>query len=414
MLALCRDGPDGTPLDDTTRAALARRVETWAEQGIRALAVATRRLAGTGPFGHEVETGLTLAGFVTFLDRPKEGAARALTDLRGLGVSVRLITGDSLPVARHLAAMVGMPARRILTGRELEALGPEAVAPAVEASDLFVEVDPAQKERIIRILQAGGHTVGFLGDGVNDAPALHAADVGLAVDQAVDVAREAADLVLLERGLDIIRRGIEEGRRTFANTLKYILMTTSANLGNMVSMAGVSLFLPFLPLTAGQILLNNLLSDIPAVGIAEDRVDPELVDRPRRWEVRAIGRYMLAFGLLSSAFDVLTFAVLLAGFHASAPVFRTGWFVESLLTELSVALVVRTRRPTLRSRPGTLLLVSTLLLLALAVAIPYLPGAGVFGLRPLPAPVLAAVLGITLAYVVATEVQKRWYYRLRP
>src|SRR5689334_10472734 len=196
-----------------------------------------------------------------------------------------------------------------------------------------------------------GHVVGFLGDGVNDAPAMHAADTSLSVEHAVDVAREAADFVLLERSLDVIRQGIEEGRRTFANTLKYILITTSANLGNMVSMAAASLFLPFLPLTAGQILLNNFLSDIPAVGLADDSVDPELVAGPRRWDMRFIGRYMVEFGALSSVFDVLTFFVLLVGFQASAALFQTGWFVESLLTELAVALVMRTRRPFFRSRP---------------------------------------------------------------
>jgi Mg2+-importing ATPase len=228
------------------------------------------------------------------------------------------------------------------------------------------------------------------------------------------VAREAADFVLLERGLDVIRGGIEEGRKTFANTLKYVLMTTSANLGNMVSMAVTSLFLPFLPLTAGQILLNNFLSDIPAVGIAGDAVDAELVDRPRRWDMRFIGRFMVEFGLLSSAFDLLTFGVLLWGFQAGVEEFRAAWFVESLLTELLIALVVRTRRPCLRSRPGTTLLVSTLLLALLAPAIPYLPFARELGFAPLPAALTAAVLGITAAYVLAAELLKRWFYRPAP
>jgi Mg2+-importing ATPase len=256
-----------------------------------------------------------------------------------------------------------------------------------------------------------GHVVGFLGDGVNDAPAMHAADTSLSVDQAVDVAREAADFVLLERGLDVIRRGIEEGRRTFANTLKYLLVTTSANLGNMLSMAVASLVLPFLPLTAGQILLNNFLSDIPAVGIADDSVDPELVDHPQRWDMRFIGRYMLEFGALSSAFDLVTFVVLLVGFGASAAVFQTGWFVESLLTELVVALVMRTRRPFFRSRPGNLLLWLTLALIMASLALPYLPLAGVFGFVPLSPALLFAIVGIMLLYVAATELQKRWFYR---
>jgi P-type Mg2+ transporter len=276
---------------------------------------------------------------------------------------------------------------------------------------LFVEVDPNQKERIILSLKKSGHVVGFLGDGVNDAPAMHAADTSLSVEHAVDVAREAADFVLLERGLDVIRRGVEEGRRTFANTLKYVLMTTSANLGNMVSMAAVSLVLPFLPLTAGQILLNNFLSDIPAVGIAGDRVDPELVDRPRRWDMRFIGRYMAEFGAVSSIFDFLTFGALLVVFRASPELFRTSWFVESLLTELVVVFVMRTRRPVFRSRPGALLLGSTLALIPLSLAIPYLPFAGALGFVPLPWTVVLAVVAITGLYAGATELQKRWFFR---
>jgi Mg2+-importing ATPase len=220
--------------------------------------------------------------------------------------------------------------------------------------------------------------------------------------------------VLLERGLDIIRRGIDEGRKTFANTLKYVLITTSANLGNMVSMAAASLVLPFLPLTAGQILLNNFLSDIPAIGIADDSIDPELVARPRRWDIRFIGRYMVEFGILSSVFDILTFVILIAIFHASPELFRTSWFVESLLTELVVALIMRTRRPFFRSRPGRVLLLSTMALIPFAVAIPYLPFARVFGFVPMPGMLAGTVVAITLAYVAATEVQKKWFYRTEP
>jgi Mg2+-importing ATPase len=216
---------------------------------------------------------------------------------------------------------------------------------------------------------------------------------------------------LLERGLDVIRRGIDEGRRTFANTLKYVLITTSANLGNMVSMAAASLVLPFLPLTAGQILLNNFLSDVPAIGIAHDSVDPEMVARPRRWDIRFIGRYMAAFGILSSVFDLLTFGVLIVIFHASPALFRTGWFVESLLTELVVALIMRTRRPFFRSRPGRVLLLSTMALIPFAIAIPYLPFATVLGFVPMPGMLAVTVVTIALLYVAATEAQKRWFYR---
>jgi Mg2+-importing ATPase len=240
---------------------------------------------------------------------------------------------------------------------------------------------------------------------------MHAADTSLSVDQAVDVAKEAADFVLLERHLEVIRRGIQEGRKTFANTLKYILTTTSANLGNMVSMAAASLFLPFLPLLAGQILLNNFLSDVPAVGLADDSVDPELVERPRRWDMRFIGRFMIVFGALSSLFDFVTFGALLGLFAATAELFRTGWFVESLLTELVIALVVRTRRPVFRSRPGTLLLASTAAIIGVTFVTPFLPFAGVLGFTPLPGAVLVALIGITLLYIVATELAKVRFYR---
>jgi Mg2+-importing ATPase len=277
----------------------------------------------------------------------------------------------------------------------------------VRTADLFAEVDPTQKERILRALRRGGEVVGFFGDGINDAPAMHASDVAISVESAVDIAKATADLVLTRKDLDVIRRGVEAGRRTFANTLKYILMTTSANLGNMISMAVASVVLPFLPLTAGQILLNNFLSDVPAIGIATDRVDPELVARPRRWNTRYIARYMLRFGLLSSVFDGLTFVVLLVGFGATPEVFRTGWFVESLFTELVIALVIRTARRAWRSRPGRTLVWTTVAIGALGLALPYLPVAAAFGFVPIPVAMTAAIVGIAGAYVVGCELLKQ-------
>jgi Mg2+-importing ATPase len=411
VLDVCSRLPDGAPLDEAARSRLERQHREWTGRGIRVLAVAVRTLDAKARYVREDERDMTFAGFLTFFDRPKEGVKEAIAALGALGVSVKLITGDSRLVAQYVAALVGLRADRVVTGGQLDELHDEALWRAAERTDLFVEVDPNQKERIILSLKKMGHVVGFLGDGVNDAPAMHAADTSLSVDEAVDVAREAADFVLLERGLDVIRRGIEEGRRTFANTLKYVLITTSANLGNMVSMAVASLFLPFLPLTAGQILLNNFLSDVPAIGIADDRVDPELVSRPRRWDMRFIGRYMVEFGGLSSLFDFLTFTVLVAVFHATPEAFRTGWFVESLLTELVVALVMRTRRPFFRSRPGSLLLATTLALIPVVLAIPYLPFAGVLGFVHVPVMVMVFIVTITAAYVGATELQKAWFYR---
>jgi Mg2+-importing ATPase len=404
---------DACTLTLDQRAALEAQYQAFSERGIRVLAVATRALDPAGPFDRACERSLTFRGFLTFLDREKADVAQAIADLARLGVAVKIITGDARPVAQHVASRVGLHPERILDGAQLDALHDEALWHAAERTVLFVEVDPNQKERIISALRKTGHVVGFLGDGVNDAPAMHAADTSLSVEGAVDVARDAADFVLLERDLDVIRRGIEEGRRTFANTLKYVLMTTSANLGNMISMAIASLFLPFLPLTAGQILLNNFVSDIPALGLADDAVDPELVARPRRWDLRFIARFMIEFGLLSSAFDLMTFAVLIWGLRADPSLFRTTWFVESLLTELVVVMVVRTRRPFYRSRPGPLLFASTVVLAAVALAIPYLPLVGVLGFVPLPPAAVGAVAAITLLYVTAAELLKRWFYRER-
>jgi Mg2+-importing ATPase len=411
VLDACTTLVDGTPLDDRRRAELESHYAGWSKRGIRVLAVATKELSRKDGYDRTDEAALSFAGFLTFLDRPKEDVPRAIADLRRLGVAVKLITGDTRLVAEHVAALVGMGTQRVLTGAQLDELHDEALWREAERTDLFVEVDPNQKERIILSLKKMGHVVGFLGDGVNDAPAMHAADTSISVEHAVDVAREAADFVLIQQDLDVIRRGIEEGRRTFANTLKYVLTTMSANLGNMVSMAAASLFLPFLPLTAGQILLNNFLSDIPAVGIADDSVDPELIDRPRRWDQRFIGRFMIQFGLLSSLFDLLTFGLLLWVFHAAPAQFQTIWFVESLLTELAIALVVRTRRPFFRSRPGMLLLSLTLMLAVLTPMAPYMPFMAVFGFVPVPWTLTATVLGITAAYVVAAEGAKRWFYR---
>lgn len=411
VLDACSSLADGSPLDQQTRSELRQRYDEWGRGGIRVVAVATRQLTLQDKYGRECEQVLAFAGFLTFLDRPKEGAAQAIENLGRLGISIKLLTGDSKLIAEHVAGLVGLKNERVLTGGQIDQLDDAALWRDAPRTDLFVELDPNQKERVIQALRRGGHVVGFLGDGINDAPAMHAADTSLSVEQAVDVAREAADFVLLDRDLDVIRQGVEAGRRTFANTLKYVLTTTSANLGNMVSMALASLYLPFLPLTASQILLNNFISDIPAVGMADDNVDREMVERPRRWDMRFIGRFMVEFGLLSSLFDLLCFGTLLWVFHVSAEMFQTAWFVESLLTELAIALVVRTRRPFFKSRPGAVLLIATLMLAVLTPAIPYLPFVGAVGFVPIPAAVLGTLILITIAYVGAAELTKYWFYR---
>ncbi len=411
VLQACTRTTGHGALDDAVREELERRHLQWSQEGTRVLAVAVRTIERRDTYTRDDECDLAFAGFLTFLDRPKDDAAQAIAALGRLGVGIKVITGDNRFVTQHVARLVGLREDRLLTGRDLDELQDEALWREAERTDLFVEVDPNQKERVILALKRTGHVVGFLGDGVNDAPAMHAADTSVSVDQAVDVAKDAADFVLLERDLDVIRGGIEEGRRTFANTLKYVLITTSANLGNMVSMAAASLVLPFLPLTAGQILLNNFLSDIPAVGVADDAVDPELVEQPRRWDIRFVGRFMTEFGILSSLFDLVTFGVLIRLFHAGVETFRTGWFVESLLTELVVALVVRTRRPFYRSRPGALLFWTTVPMIGLAFAIAFLPFAGVFGFVALPGSLLAAISLITVVYVAAAELLKAHFYR---
>src|SRR5678815_4152266 len=409
-LETCTHLADGTPIDAAVREGLAARNRAWGADGIRVLALAARGIELRERYGVDDECELRLAGFVTLYDRPKEDARVAVAKLHALGVRVKMVTGDSRYVAHHVATEVGISKARLLTGEDLHGLTDVALVSAAANTDLFAEVDPNQKERILRALRKGG-AVGFFGDGVNDTPAMHAADVSISVESAVDVAKATADLVLTRKDLDVITRGIEEGRRTFANTLKYILTTTSANLGNMMSMAVASLVLPFLPLTAGQVLLNNFLSDVPAVGIAGDRVDPELVAGPRRWDTRFIGRFMLEFGLLSSAFDALTFLVLVFGFGATVTEFRTGWFVESLFTELAIALVVRTRRRSWLSRPGSLLVWTTLVVAGLAFALPYLPLATALGFAPPPMGLMCAVVAITGAYVIASELMKAWFYR---
>jgi len=404
-------GDAETPLDDAMRANIESRYDAWSAQGYRVLGVAWRKMeARNESYTRQDECDLCFAGFLLFMDPPKADVRQTIMDLAQRGVALKIITGDNRKVARHVAEAVKLPVIHVMTGRELNDMGDEALMHAAVRTTLFAEVDPNQKERIILALQKSGHVVGYMGDGINDALALHAADVGISVDTAVDVAKDAADFLLLRKDLGILRKGIDEGRSTFANTLKYVLTTISANFGNMFSMAIASIFLPFLPLLASQILLNNFLSDIPATAIASDRVDHEWVAKPRRWDTVFIRDYMVRFGLLSSVFDLLTFGALLWVFKATPEEFRTGWFLESLLTELVIALVVRTHRPFYRSRPGNLLLTTTLVVIAVALVLPYLPFSSIFGFVPLPAPLVLAMIGLTLAYVVVVEVAKKSFY----
>jgi Mg2+-importing ATPase len=314
-------------------------------------------------------------------------------------------------VAAYVSREVGLIDAKILTGSELRETGNEALLVLVRDVDVCAEVEPNQKERIIMALKKAGNVVGFMGDGINDASALHAADVGISVDSAVDVAKEAADIVLLEKNLEVLVDGVQEGRTTFANTLKYVFMATSANFGNMFSMAGASLFLPFLPLLPKQILLTNLLTDLPEMAIATDRVDDELVKEPRRWDIKFIRKFMITFGIVSSVFDFLTFGALLFLLHANVDHFRTGWFMESVVSASLIVLIIRTRQPFFKSKPSRPLLIATLLVVLSTVVLPYTGLNWLFGFIPMPTEFLLVLVGILFLYVLAAELAKKVFYQ---
>ncbi len=396
------------PLDRALRTRIEADCALQGQDGLRVLAVASRDEAAHTPWQPADETGLTLEGFVTFVDPPRADASAALHALRACGVRVVLITGDTRWVAAHLARCVEIDPEGLLCGTDLATMDDAALAQRVLRTDVFAQIDPLQKARIVTALQAQGHIVGFMGDGINDVAALHAADVGISVQGAVQIARERADVVLTQSDLSVLHEGILEGRRTFANTLKYISITTSANFGNMISMAIATPLLPFLPLAVKQILLNNFLSDLPSMALAADRVDDAQLARPQRWDQARIRRFMLVFGLISTAFDLLAFFLPFRVFAADAAQFQTSWFIASVLTELAVVGVLRTSLPVWRSRPGTLLAGTTLAVAALAMLLPWWPALGApFGLVALPLPMLGAMLGVVAGYIVVTEAVKR-------
>ncbi len=395
---------------------LRRLYADWSAEGYRVLAVAVRRWPAGGPLvprrvRPQDEAGMVFLGLLGLSDPLRPGVRDTVADLERLGVRLKIITGDNALVAARVGREAGLRNPEVLTGAQLQQLSDIALPVRAEAVDVFAEIEPNQKERLIHALRNAGHVVGYLGDGINDAPALHAADVGLSVQGAVDVAREAADIVLLEPDLAVLLAGIREGRRTFANTLKYVFMATSANFGNMFSMAGASLLLPFLPLLPKQILLTNLLTDLPEMTIASDRVDPDWIERPHRWSLPFIRRFMVTFGLVSSVFDYLTFAVLLWVLKADPAQFRTGWFLESVISAASIVLVIRTRGPLFGSRPSRWLVAATVAVVGLTLLLPWTPLGALFGLVPLP-PVFLALLAVILAaYVASAERAKGWFYR---
>ncbi len=399
-------------LDTAMQAKIQAKFEAWSAQGYRVLGVAVKPVGPQShPFSKKDETGMAFVGFLLFFDPPKEGVQATIQDLAKLGVQLKVITGDNKLVASHTGQVVGLGDAKILTGGELDTLRDEALWHAVEQTTIFAEVDPNQKERIILALKKRGHVVGYMGDGINDAPSLHSADVGISVANAVDVAKEAADLVLLKQDLDVLRDGIVQGRKTFANTLKYVFMATSANFGNMFSMAGASMFLSFLPMLPKQILLINFMTDLPEMTIASDRVDDVFVERPHRMDINFIRRFMLVFGPLSSIFDFTTFGVLLWLLKANEQTFQTGWFIESILSAGVVVFAVRTRLPFTHSRPSRAMLAVTAGVILVTLFLPYSPLAGLLGFTPLPLPYLLVIFGIVALYFLSAEMTKRWFYR---
>ncbi|WP_458685726.1 magnesium-translocating P-type ATPase [Nocardia tengchongensis] len=401
VLACCEHVPESA----------ARALDDEFAAGHRVVAVATRSAVGTAALTTAEETGLRLAGFLVFLDPPKSTAGVAITRLTALGVAVKVITGDHPGVAAQVCERLGLRVDGALSGTDIDRLTDPELAGKLSTTTIFARIDPEQKARIVRAQRSLGVDVAFLGDGVNDALALHAADVGISVDAATDVAKDAADVVLLEKDLQVLADGVTQGRRVFANTMKYVLMGTSSNFGNMFSAAGASAFLPFLPMLPSQILLNNLLYDSSQLAIPTDHVDEEQLARPARWDIALIRRFMLVFGPISSVFDFATFGIMIWVFHAGETLFHTGWFVESLATQTLVLFVIRTRRtPFFRSHPSVVLFTAALTAVGIGAILPATPLAAALGFEPLPAGFFAALLAMILVYLALAEAAKRWFF----
>lgn len=399
-------------LDGAARTRINALFDSLGEEGFRVLGIAWRDVPIDHP--HAVvsdESALVFAGFAAFLDPPKASAAQALDALTASGVAVKIVTGDNERVTRHVCTQLGVPITGVLTGTELAAMDDDALRARVEQVNLFCRVNPSQKNRIILALKARGHVVGYLGDGINDAPSLHTADVGISVDGAVDVAKQAAAMILLENDLMVLHKGILEGRRTFGNVMKYIMMATSSNFGNMFSMAAATLFLPFLPMLPLQILLNNLLYDVSEITLPLDNVDAEDLAQPKRWDMGFIRNFMVTIGPISSLFDLLTFYLLISLFHADETLFRTGWFVESIASQVLVIFVIRTRGNPLRSRPHRGLVLTSLGVVVTAMLLPFTPLAPYLGFTPLPGSFFGLLTALLLAYLLAVEGGKQWFYK---
>jgi P-type Mg2+ transporter len=396
---------------DGLRSQIQNHYEEFSRQGFRTLGVAYKPMDNLTQLNKADEANMYFLGFLLFFDPPKPGCTETIKQLQDLGVTLKIITGDNHLVAATVAKQLGLSEHEILTGPQIRLMSDLALMNKMKDVDLFSEVEPNQKERIIIALKKAGFVVGYMGDGINDVSALHAADVGISVDSAADVAKETAQIVLLEKDLGVLVQGVKEGRTTFANTLKYVFMATSSNFGNMFSMAGASLFLPFLPLLPKQILMTNLLTDFPEMTIASDNVDDDMVAQPRRWDIAFIRKFMMTFGFVSSIFDFMTFGLLLL-LNASEAEFRTGWFLESVVSAAMIVFVVRTSKPLFKSRPGKYLVLATLSIVAITIALPYTPIAPLAGFVPLPLPWLAMLGGIVALYIMTAELAKQLFYRM--
>jgi Mg2+-importing ATPase len=416
VFAICKTVTiDGSPqpFDDSRRAQAAATFQKLSSDGYRVLGVAVLKVEHQDAYKVAAEHDMTLAGFAAFLDPPKEGIAPVLEALKQNGISVVIMTGDNQYVTQKVAHDVGLATDHILTGNQVDAMDDAALAVQAENGAIFARVSPEQKNRVILALKARGHVVAYMGDGINDAPSLHTADVGISVMNGVDVAKDAAKIILLEKDLAVLNDGVIEGRRSFANIMKYIIMGTSSNFGNMFSMAAASLFLPFLPMLPTQILLNNFLYDASQISIPSDNVDPALLHRPKRWQIGFIRQFMMIIGPISSIYDFLTFGVLLWVFHAStnAPLFHTGWFVESLATQTLVVFVIRTAGNPFKSRPSLPLVLSVLGVVAVATVLPYTPLGSLLRFTPLPLSLLGAIALLALTYLFLVQAVKSWFYR---
>jgi Mg2+-importing ATPase len=415
MLAVCSKVlVAGKEVDAKPRLAkLKKMTDAFNAEGYRVIVVAYKKIGKKEEYTPKDETGLVFMGFLTLMDPPKKDALPALDRFRKLGVEIYVLTGDSPIVTSHVCGQVGVENKgKILMGADIAKMSESELRNAVEKNNIYSRLTPSDKLAIVNALRANGHIVGFIGDGVNDAPSLRAADVGISVNNGADIAKDAADVVLLRKSLNVVANGISEGRKTFGNIIKYINNTISANFGNMFSLTIASLFMPFIPLLPSQILFNNFLSDVPMLTVSTDNVDREDLKKPKRWDIGKINRFMVFFGLISSAFDLLTMAFVFFVLSADAAVFRTVWFLESVLSEMFVMFPLRTSKPFYRSMPSPLLIIATILAAGAAIGSVYSPLAPFFSFAPLTPEVVGIVLGIVGGYVIVVEIAKHIFQRM--